>query len=149
MNLRPIRFRFATGSMREARKARRPNSSQAALPDLRFIRPFAAFLLPCFNVGSHYRRIFSFIATHNHDKGHSSRIVPARMPLSCCATLRLQRLLELFGQKRHDFEQVADDAIVGNLEDRRFRILVNRDDDTRLAHAGHMLDRAADAAGDV
>src|SRR3954469_18204819 len=33
-------------------------------------------------------------------------------------------VLELFGQLRDDFEQVADEADVGDLEDRRFLVLV-------------------------
>ena len=38
-------------------------------------------------------------------------------------------LFDLFGDQRHDFEQVADDAIIGLGKDWRFGILVNGDDD--------------------
>ena len=43
----------------------------------------------------------------------------------------------------NDLEHVTDDAVVGDLEDRRFLVLVDRDDRLRRAHAGEMLDRAA------
>jgi hypothetical protein len=36
---------------------------------------------------------------------------------------------ELLGQLRDDLEQVADQADVGDLEDRRFLVLVDGDDD--------------------
>src|SRR5262245_14716118 len=52
-------------------------------------------------------------------------------------------------QRRHHFERVANDAVVGDLEDRRFGVFVDRDDRARGAHAGEVLDRAADADGDV
>ena len=41
------------------------------------------------------------------------------------------------------------EAVVGDAEDRRLRVLVDRDDDLRVLHAGQVLDRAADAGGDV
>ena len=46
-----------------------------------------------------------------------------RRPASSVVTL-LQRL----DDRRHDLEQIADDAVVGDLEDRRVGILVDRDD---------------------
>ena len=42
-----------------------------------------------------------------------------------------------------------DQAVVGDLEDRRFLVLVDGDDDLGVLHAGEMLDRAGDADGDV
>src|SRR5271169_5640743 len=42
-------------------------------------------------------------------------------------------------------EEIADQAIVGDLEDRRFFVLVDGDDDLRVLHAGEMLDRTRDA----
>src|SRR5690606_26088303 len=50
---------------------------------------------------------------------------------------------------RHDGEQVADDAEVGDIEDRRFAVLVDRDDVLRRLHSGPVLDRTGDAEGDV
>ena len=45
--------------------------------------------------------------------------------------------------------QVADDAEVDELEDRRLVVLVDRDDRLRRLHAGPVLDRAGDAGGDI
>src|SRR6201991_4387546 len=53
------------------------------------------------------------------------------------------------GQLGHDLEEIAHDAVVGNLEDRGFLVLVDRDDHLAVLHAGEMLDRAGDADGDV
>src|SRR5438874_981850 len=53
------------------------------------------------------------------------------------------------GQLRDDLVQVADDAEVGVLEDRRIRVLVDRDDHIRSLHAHLVLDRAGDADRNV
>src|SRR6185436_3837963 len=53
------------------------------------------------------------------------------------------------GEFRHDLEQIPDDTIVGNLEDRRLLVLVDGDDGLAVLHAGEMLDRAGDADGNV
>src|SRR5205085_8323508 len=61
------------------------------------------------------------------------------------ALLPLQRL-----QQRGDhLVHVADDAEVGDAEDRRLRVLVDGDDVLAALHADHVLRRAGDAAGDV
>jgi hypothetical protein len=52
-------------------------------------------------------------------------------------------------QFRQDDEKVPDEAIVGDLEDRRFLVLVNGNDDLRILHPGEMLDGAGDADRDV
>src|SRR4051812_38630785 len=44
-----------------------------------------------------------------------------------------------------ELEQVADQAVVRHLEDRRFLILVDGDDDSAVLHAGQVLDGAGDA----
>src|SRR5262249_37046984 len=64
-------------------------------------------------------------------------------------TSRSLALLELFDQLRDDLEDVADDAEVGHLEDRRVGISVDGDDRLRALHAGQVLDRAGDPARDV
>src|SRR4051794_12987777 len=56
---------------------------------------------------------------------------------------------DLLGGGGDDLEQVADDPEVGQLEDRRFGVLVDRDDGLRGLHAGPVLDRTGDAHGDV
>src|SRR5437763_9656378 len=60
-------------------------------------------------------------------------------------------VLRLHGldDRRHDLEQVADDAVVGDLEDRRVGILVDGDDRARALHADEMLDRAGDAEREI
>src|SRR5216684_7385287 len=61
------------------------------------------------------------------------------------ALLRLHGL----GQLGHDLVQVADDAQIGELEDRRVRVLVDRDDVLGVLHADLVLDRAGDAGREV
>src|SRR5436853_5778312 len=56
---------------------------------------------------------------------------------------------KLLGQLGHDLEQVADQADVGDLEDRGVLVLVDRDDGLRILHAREMLDRAGDADRDI
>src|ERR1700754_1104393 len=58
-------------------------------------------------------------------------------------------LLDRGGEFGNDLEEIAHDAVVGNLEDRRFLVLVDRHDRLAVLHAGEMLDRAGDADGDV
>src|ERR1041385_306514 len=55
--------------------------------------------------------------------------------------LRFQRL----DHGGNDFEQVADDAVLGDLEDRRVGVLVDGDDGLTALHADQMLDGAGDA----
>src|SRR3979490_1820632 len=63
--------------------------------------------------------------------------------------LFLQELFELFGEERSDLEEVADDAVVGDLEDRRLGILVDRADHLRRAHAGQVLDGAGNPEAQI
>src|SRR5690606_20721763 len=62
---------------------------------------------------------------------------------------RTARASERRFQLRQHLEQVADQADVGHLEDRRVRILVDRHDRAGVLDAGQVLDRAADADRDV
>jgi len=64
-------------------------------------------------------------------------------------TLRAFALFQLFDQLRDDFEQVADDAEVGVLEDRRIGVFVDGDDVLGGLHAREMLHRAGDADGEI
>jgi hypothetical protein len=52
-----------------------------------------------------------------------------------CRRLSAFALLDLFRELRNDLEDVADDAKVGVLKDRRFRILINRDDELGSFHS--------------
>src|SRR5216117_2008136 len=74
----------------------------------------------------------------------------------CCSSVGssfmrsfLEELLELLRQLRHDLEQVGDDPVVGDPEDRRLGILVDGDDHLRRAHPGQVLDRARDAEAHI
>src|ERR1700729_3672622 len=57
--------------------------------------------------------------------------------------------LDRVGQLGHDLVQVADDPEVGELEDRRVRVLVDRDDVLRGLHPDLVLDRAGDPGREV
>ncbi len=58
-------------------------------------------------------------------------------------------LLERRSQGGDDLEQVADHAVARQLEDGRFRVLVDGNDHFAGAHAGQVLDRAGNAEGDI
>src|SRR5690349_12690667 len=45
-------------------------------------------------------------------------------------------LRQLFLEFRQDLEQVADETVIGDLEDRRFFVLVDGHDDFRVLHPG-------------
>src|SRR5690606_33787934 len=57
--------------------------------------------------------------------------------------------LELAFKLGQDFKEVADQSVVGDLEDRRIGILVDGDDVAGILHAGQVLDGSGDAAGDI
>jgi acyl-coenzyme A thioesterase PaaI-like protein len=58
-------------------------------------------------------------------------------------------LVDLIDELGDDGEQVADQAVVGDLEDGRLGVLVDRDDRLRGLHPGPVLDRAADPDREV
>src|SRR5579884_2656681 len=70
----------------------------------------------------------------------------AHVPLLAQA---LAQLADAAGQRRYDLEQVADQPVGSEPEDRRVRIAVDRDDDVGVLHPHLVLDLAGDAAGDV
>src|SRR3984893_2240613 len=49
------------------------------------------------------------------------------------------------GERGHEFENVTDDAIIGNFKNRRVLIFVDGHDGARPLHSHHVLNRAADA----
>src|SRR5262249_6642780 len=69
--------------------------------------------------------------------------------LMTLVSLFFQQLLELVGERGHHLEEIRHDAVVGDLEDRRLRVLVDRDDDFRRPHAGEVLNRAGNAEAEV
>src|SRR5215216_5512540 len=60
----------------------------------------------------------------------------------------LSELTERLGQFRNRLIEVRDQAVIGDLEDRRVLILVNRDDHLGILHAGEVLNCAGDADRD-
>src|SRR4051794_15042055 len=70
------------------------------------------------------------------------------LPLWPAMALALAGLHRL-GQLRQDLVQVAHDPEIGELEDRRVGVLVDRDDVLRGLHADLVLDRAGDARREV
>src|SRR5216684_4368268 len=76
-------------------------------------------------------------------------MTPMRLIMLGTPGFRNSLLFDRGGQLGHDLEEVADDAIVGHLEDRRFLVLVDRHDGLAVLHAGEVLDRAGDADGDI
>ena len=84
------------------------------------------------------------------DRRRIRRRRPAVRPLWPAIGDQLALLgLHGLGQLRQDLVQVADDAEVGELEDRGVRVLVDRDDVLRGLHADLVLDRARDARREV
>ena len=64
--------------------------------------------------------------------------------------LRLSsRLFDFLGQDRQYLKQVADDAVVCDVEDRCIGIFVDGHDAVGAAHTGLMLDSAGNTAGDI
>src|SRR5215210_1387400 len=59
--------------------------------------------------------------------------------------MSLARFTHRRGESGNDLEDIADNPIVGHLEDRSLPVLVDGDDCPRRAHAGEMLDRSGDA----
>ena len=57
--------------------------------------------------------------------------------------------LDLLDQLRHDLEQIAHDAVVGNTEDGCALILVDSDDALGVLHTSGVLDSAGDAQSNI
>src|SRR6266446_6106066 len=61
----------------------------------------------------------------------------------------LFELVQCLRQLGQHLEQIAHEAVVGHLEDRRFFVLVDRDDHLGLPHSRQMLNRTRDPDGNV
>src|SRR5277367_2065900 len=57
--------------------------------------------------------------------------------------------IELGRELRQRLIEIGDQSVIGDLEDRGFRILVDRDNNFRILHAGKMLDGAGNADRDI
>src|SRR5438876_3660390 len=58
-------------------------------------------------------------------------------------------LADLLSEHGQDFEQIAHDSVISNVEDWRFRIFVDSDDRLRVLHADQMLNRSGNTDRDV
>ena len=56
---------------------------------------------------------------------------------------------DLLDQLRHDLEQIAHNAVVGNAKDRCAFVLVDGNDALRILHTSGVLDRAGNAQRDI
>src|ERR1700729_2585812 len=64
-------------------------------------------------------------------------------------TWLLAKLADRLGQLGNRLIQIRDQAVIGDLEDRRVFILVDRDDHLGILHAGEVLDRGGNADRDI
>jgi hypothetical protein len=78
-----------------------------------------------------------FVIFHAHNR--SEYIPRCRLWLSSLCPL------QLFGQRGHDLENITDDAVIRDFEDRRVLIFIDGDDRARAFHSDYVLDRTADA----
>src|SRR6516164_4630084 len=76
------------------------------------------------------------------NSGRSLRIRPVELSL-------LSELTECLGQFGDHLVEIRDQAIIGDLENRRVLILVDRDDHLGVLHSGEMLNCAGDADRDI
>src|SRR6185437_1226809 len=81
-------------------------------------------------------------------------MVSVRSDVMLCSGLmiapsRALALGELGVELGHDLEEVSDDAVIGDLEDRGLFVLVEGDDHLAVVHAVDMLNGAVDADGDI
>src|SRR5436190_9810398 len=76
------------------------------------------------------------------DTGRSAVIRPVQSSL-------LSELGQCFREFRNRLVEIGNQAVIGDLEDRRVFILVDGDDHLGVLHAGEMLDRAGNADGDI
>src|SRR3954467_7080076 len=93
---------------------------------------------------------FSFCSCASRNAADMPADPPPTIKTSTSSVSRSATLLVQFRDHRGDhFEQVAGDAVIGDLEDRRLGILVDRDDGARAFHPDEMLDRAGDAEREI
>src|SRR2546423_15348801 len=57
--------------------------------------------------------------------------------------------LHFLDERGNDVEEVADDGVVGDFEDRRLRIFIDGENGARPFHADNVLDGAADAQREI
>ena len=72
-----------------------------------------------------------------------------RGPLNLTRRRSPLQFFDFFGEDRDRFEQIANNAVISNVEDGSFRIFINSNDGLRVLHADEMLYGAGDANGHV
>lgn len=85
----------------------------------------------------------------NRDQRVTRRSPDIKNPLRGAGLVGLESGSDSLFQLRYGVEQVGDQAVVGDLEDRRLFVLVDRDDHLRVLHARQVLDGTGDAHRDV
>ena len=65
------------------------------------------------------------------------------------SNLSKKSLAQFAGQFRDCVEEVCDQAVISNLEDRCFFVFVDCHDDLGVLHASKVLDRAGDADSNI
>src|ERR1700729_3692866 len=99
--------------------------------------------------------ITAILSSHRSDAHPASAPSLASMPAklrliqSAVQSWSLSKLADRLGQFGNRLIQVRDQTVIGNLEDRRVFILVDRDDHFRILHAGEVLDSAGNADRDI
>src|SRR5665213_671944 len=102
----------------------------------------------------------TFLITTAMISSHRGRAHLSRLPVPLQNTgrnsyrpatrrLSLPELAERFGQFGNRLIQIRDQTVIGDLEDRRVLILVDRDDHLGILHASEMLDRAGNTDRDI
>lgn len=82
----------------------------------------------------------SFRCSHRNAPHHQPLTVPIASPAG--RALRKSPRSEFLVQFRNGIKQVGDKSVIGDLEDRRFLILVDGHDHLAVLHAGKVLDRS-------
>src|ERR1700735_4529435 len=77
--------------------------------------------------------------------GHGSGVSRVSYP----RRLKLCSLFEFFDQRRNNFEEVADDAVIRNLKNWRVLVFVDGGNGSRTFHSNHMLNRATDSQSQI
>src|ERR1700758_5581986 len=78
----------------------------------------------------------------SHGSGRFTRFDPCEPVLIRGRLASCLRFLYLFGQGRHDVEQISHDGEVCDLKDRGLRVFVHGDNRARALHADDMLNGA-------
>src|SRR5262245_55067500 len=88
---------------------------------------------PAPTISTSTSRVSRVIRIHSRYADHASSVGAQRpVPLP---------LLQFSNQRRGDFEDVALDPVIGNLENGCLRVLVDRDDGPRAFHSDEVLNR--------